>query len=118
MPENFGFSKLDTRISAITIAPELIKEQAAKQGKDISVPEDFYARVAELHEQQEHTIKKEEKFGKDQAETYFCNPVQYKNWKTKTYNHPAQKREGSTASYEEAIAARVTEIFPFSRSAW
>ena len=45
------------------IAPEIIKEEAKKLGKDIKIPENFYAKVAALHEkiEQEHATKKEEK---------------------------------------------------------
>jgi alanyl-tRNA synthetase len=45
------------------ISPELVKEEAKKAGKDVIVPDDFYARVAERHEQaeQEHATIKEEK---------------------------------------------------------
>jgi len=42
------------------ITPELVKEEALKLGKKIEVPENFYAKVAELHEkhEQEHATKK------------------------------------------------------------
>ncbi len=45
------------------ITPEIVREEAFKQGKKITVPENFYARVAELHakEEQEHATKREEK---------------------------------------------------------
>jgi alanyl-tRNA synthetase len=45
------------------INPEIIKEEAAKLGKTIEVPENFYAKVAELHEKSEqvHATVKEEK---------------------------------------------------------
>lgn len=45
------------------ICPELVKEEGKKFNIDIDVPENFYARVAELHEkqEQEHATKKEEK---------------------------------------------------------
>ena len=35
------------------ILPDVVKEEAAKAGKRVIVPEDFYAKVAERHEQQE-----------------------------------------------------------------
>lgn len=35
------------------IAPEIIREEALKLGRQIAIPENFYARVAELHEQKE-----------------------------------------------------------------
>ncbi|MBW3016271.1 alanine--tRNA ligase, partial [Candidatus Woesearchaeota archaeon] len=45
------------------IPPELIKEEAEKTGKEITIPENFYALVAERHEQkeQETATEKEQK---------------------------------------------------------
>lgn len=45
------------------IAPELIRDEAAKIGKEVDVPDDFYARVAERHEgaEQEHATVRAEK---------------------------------------------------------
>jgi len=45
------------------IAPELIRDEAAKLGKTIEVPGNFYALVAERHEskEQEHATEREEK---------------------------------------------------------
>ncbi|MCK5283341.1 MAG: alanine--tRNA ligase [Nanoarchaeota archaeon] len=45
------------------ISPELVKEEARKNGKDVIVPDDFYAKVAERHSQkeQEHATIKEDK---------------------------------------------------------
>ena len=45
------------------ITPEIVKEEASKLNKKINVPENFYARVAELHskQEQEHATKREEK---------------------------------------------------------
>ncbi|MBI2549226.1 alanine--tRNA ligase [Candidatus Woesearchaeota archaeon] len=44
------------------IDPALVKEEAEKQGKKVSVPDNFFARVAELHEtkEQEWTTKRTE----------------------------------------------------------
>ncbi|MCB9362002.1 alanine--tRNA ligase [Candidatus Woesearchaeota archaeon] len=43
------------------IAPQLIIEEAAKHGKEIEMPQNFFGKVAELHEQQEqiHATKKD-----------------------------------------------------------
>ncbi len=43
------------------ISPELVREEGAKMGKRVTIPDDFYARVAELHEKklQVHATKKE-----------------------------------------------------------
>jgi len=45
------------------IAPELLKEEAEKQGKEVKVPDNFYAQVAARHEQkeQEHATLREQK---------------------------------------------------------
>ncbi len=45
------------------IAPELIRDEAAKLGKEVHVPENFYALVAERHEakEQEHATEREDK---------------------------------------------------------
>lgn len=47
------------------ISPELVREEAAKAGSVVNVPDNFYARVAELHEKgvQAHETKREEKLG-------------------------------------------------------
>jgi len=68
------------------IAPELIKEEAEKQGMKVAVPENFYARVTELHEkiEQEHATAVGEKLDLDKVEEtqaeYFDD---YKNIKFK-----------------------------------
>jgi alanyl-tRNA synthetase len=45
------------------IAPELIRDEAAKIGKTVHVPDNFYALVAERHEaeEQEHATEREDK---------------------------------------------------------
>ncbi len=40
------------------INPELIKEEARKKGKRIEIPDNFYAKVAELHEEREKAVEK------------------------------------------------------------
>lgn len=42
------------------ISPELIRGEAQKIGTEIKIPENFYARVAELHEKQENVEKEEQ----------------------------------------------------------
>src|SRR3989338_5504843 len=44
------------------ISPELVKEEARKNGKDVKIPDNFYIKVAERHEQreQEHATDKYE----------------------------------------------------------
>ena len=45
------------------ISPELVSEEAKKNGKTVSIPDDFYAKVAERHEKKEqvHATAREEK---------------------------------------------------------
>ncbi len=61
--EEIGDKKLLLLYDSYGITPEIVREESLKFGKKINVPEDFYARVAELHErhEQEHATKKEEK---------------------------------------------------------
>ncbi|MBS3147207.1 alanine--tRNA ligase [Candidatus Woesearchaeota archaeon] len=69
------------------IPPELIREEAIKQGKLITIPEDFYSKIALLHENkiQEHQTKKEEELNlnniKETEALYFSD---YKLNKIKT----------------------------------
>ncbi|MDO8481436.1 MAG: alanine--tRNA ligase [Nanoarchaeota archaeon] len=44
------------------ILPDVVKEEASKAGKTVTIPDDFYAKVAERHEQQEqaHATNKAE----------------------------------------------------------
>ncbi|RLE38737.1 alanine--tRNA ligase [Candidatus Woesearchaeota archaeon] len=52
------------------INPEMVAEEARAEGKVISIPEDFYARVAKKHEKKEIVRVREERFDvKDLPET-------------------------------------------------
>ncbi|MFO8015609.1 MAG: alanine--tRNA ligase-related protein, partial [Candidatus Woesearchaeota archaeon] len=61
--EDVGEKKLLEMYDSQGISPEIIREEALKLGRKIEVPQDFYARVAELHEKraQEHSTKKEDR---------------------------------------------------------
>jgi len=61
--EDISDKKLLMLYDSYGITPEVVREEAVKFGKKIYVPENFYARVAQLHEkqEQEHATKKEEK---------------------------------------------------------
>ena len=50
------------------IPPEIIKEEFLNIGKQIKIPDNFYAKVSELHEKKEqvHATKKEEKLNLDE----------------------------------------------------
>src|SRR3989338_6342526 len=63
MHEDIDEKRLLVLYDSYGITPEVVKEEADKLNKKISVPDNFYARVAELHEkqEQEHATKREEK---------------------------------------------------------
>ena len=65
--EDVTEGKLLTLYDSQGIAPELLAQEASAVGKKIVVPDNFYARVSELHEKnkQEHATKKEEKLPLD-----------------------------------------------------
>lgn len=61
--EKIDDKKLLILYDSYGITPEVVRDEAVKLGKKINVPENFYARVAELHakQEQEHATKREEK---------------------------------------------------------
>lgn len=61
--EDIDDKKLLFLYDSYGITPEIVKEESSKFNKKINIPENFYARVAELHEnqEQEHATKREEK---------------------------------------------------------
>ncbi len=62
------------------INPETIKEEASKLGKKVKIPDNFYAKIAEMHEkeEQETATKREEKLNlKGISETEI---LYYKKW--------------------------------------
>ncbi|MBI3034725.1 alanine--tRNA ligase [Candidatus Woesearchaeota archaeon] len=65
--EELNDKKLLLLYDSYGITPEIVREESLKFGKKISVPEKFYARVAELHakQEQEHATKREEKLNLD-----------------------------------------------------
>src|SRR3989338_7581249 len=63
MIEDIDEKRLLILYDSYGITPEVVKGESLKLGKKINVPDNFYARVAELHEkqEQEHATKREEK---------------------------------------------------------
>jgi len=61
--ENIDEKRLLLLYDSYGITPEVVREEALKFDKKIEIPENFYARVAELHEKEEqaHATKKEDK---------------------------------------------------------
>ena len=63
MHEDIDEKRLLVLYDSYGITPEVVKEEADKLNRKISVPDNFYAMVAGLHEkkEQEHSTKREEK---------------------------------------------------------
>ena len=61
--EDIGDKRLMLLYDSYGITPEVVKDEASRLGIKISIPENFYAKIAELHEnhKQEHATKKEDK---------------------------------------------------------
>jgi alanyl-tRNA synthetase len=58
--EDIDDKKLMLMYDSYGISPEIIKEESTKLGKIVAIPDNFYAKVAELHEEKEqaHSTKK------------------------------------------------------------
>jgi alanine--tRNA ligase len=70
------------------IAPEIIKEEAEKLGKKITYSDNFYSKVAELHEKKEqvHATKKEDKLdlsGVEETEALYFDDYSKTDFKAK-----------------------------------
>ncbi|MBI2558779.1 alanine--tRNA ligase [Candidatus Woesearchaeota archaeon] len=65
--EEIDDKKLLLLYDSYGITPEIVRGESLKLGRKIDVPENFYARVAELHEtqEQEHATGREEKLNLD-----------------------------------------------------
>ncbi len=61
--EDIDEKKLLLLYDSYGITPEIVREESLKLNKKINVPDNFYARVAELHDKsvQEHATKREDK---------------------------------------------------------
>jgi alanyl-tRNA synthetase len=70
------------------ISPEIVKAEAAKLNKPITIPENFYKRVAELHEKREqvHSTKKDHSLDIDsiqETEALYFDDYSKTDFKTK-----------------------------------
>ncbi len=63
------------------INPELIRDEAAKQGKIIKIPDDFYALVAKRHEQKEQETQTEREEKIDFGNVKDTNALYFQDWK-------------------------------------
>ncbi|MFH1440303.1 MAG: alanine--tRNA ligase [Candidatus Woesearchaeota archaeon] len=73
------------------ISPEIIREEALKQNIRVNVPDNFYAKVAELHEQKEqkHATVKKDKLDLDGIDE--TKGLYFDDWKTLKFKGKVQK---------------------------
>ncbi len=77
------------------ISPELIREEALRIGKDISIPDNFYAKVSELHE------KKQDSFATTRTEKIALDAVPatsaryFEDWKKTDFTAKVVKQHGN-----------------------
>ncbi len=84
--EDINENKLLQLYDSHGISPEIIREEAIKFNRDIKIPENFYAKVAQLHEkvEQKYATEKQEKLNlKNIKETEL---LFYKNEKQKDFS--------------------------------
>ncbi len=76
------------------IAPELVRAVAQKEGRDVKVPENFYARVSERHEkvEQEHQTKRAESMDLQGVEE--TKAMYFDDYKTVTFKAKIVRVEG------------------------
>lgn len=73
-----GEKKLLELYDSQGITPEVLREEGEKVGVKVKVPDDFYAKVAELHEEREKvSVKAEKKFDVAVEET---KPLYFDDW--------------------------------------
>ncbi|MEK6903967.1 MAG: alanine--tRNA ligase [Nanoarchaeota archaeon] len=86
------------------IAPELIKEEFEKQDKEIRIPENFYARVSELHEKtaREHQTKHDED-EIDLSDISETQALYYDDWSTSKFKSKVAKIEDNKIILEQTL---------------
>ncbi len=91
------------------INPELVREEARKEGVMIAVPENFYARIAEMHEKQvqAHETKKEEKLPLDDVKD--TQALYFDDW-----NVPAKFSARVVKVIGDAVVLDKTWFYPTS----
>ncbi|MBR9677152.1 alanine--tRNA ligase [Candidatus Woesearchaeota archaeon] len=55
--ENITDQMLLTAYDSSGVTPDIVKEQALRVGVEVTVPDDFYAKVSAMHEQKEQAVK-------------------------------------------------------------
>lgn len=62
------------------VSPELIAEEAKKLGKIVAIPDNFYARVSELHEKQEQVHQTKRTSGLDLGNVEGTDALYFDDW--------------------------------------
>ena len=92
------------------IAPELVAEEAAKQGKKVNFPKNFYSMVAKLHEgdkkEQETQTEREEKLDLDDIPD--TEILYWGDWKPKEFSAKVLKIIGNNVVLDK------TDFYPVS----
>ncbi len=86
--EEINEKKLLVLYDSYGITPEIVREEALKFDKKIKIPENFYARVAELHEKQKqvHATIREERLnleGISDTKALYCHDYKKTKFKAK-----------------------------------
>ena len=86
------------------ISPEAVAEEAAKQGKKIKVPKNFYALVAEKHEQELAQVTKTERAEKlSLGEVPDTEILYWQDWKPEEFDAKVLKIIGNNVVLDKTV---------------
>src|SRR3989344_4996175 len=83
------------------VRPEEGRKEAAAAGVTVSVPEDFYARVAERHEKKEHAVATKKEAGVDLSGVLETKILYYFGWKLLGFDAKVVFSEGNLVALDE-----------------
>ena len=83
------------------VRPEEVRKEAAAEGVTVSVPEDFYARVAERHEKKEHAVATKKEAGVDLSGVLETKILYYFDWKLLGFDAKVVFSEGNLVALDE-----------------
>ncbi len=90
------------------INPELIRDEALKQGKTIKIPNDFYALIAKRHEQKEQETQTERQDKIDFGKIPDTKALYFENWKLQEFESKVLKIKDNFVILEQ------TAFYPVS----
>lgn len=87
------------------IAPELVAEEAAKQGKKVSVPKNFYSLVAKQHEQEQKTAETQTERAEklDLAGVPDTEILYWNDWKPAAFDAKVVKVIGNNVMLDKTV---------------